>query len=96
MSILPVLAHRTFTQNMSLSLSSGLRVLLEKDGMYGVLGLLEHEGTHLLTSKDERTPKPFVTEEKNAFEARRKFDEGVATSRDRGWKVIYYGRPNYG
>lgn len=64
--------------------------------MYGVLGLLEHDGTHLLTSQDTRSAKPFVSEEKDKATARIKFDEGVAASRDRGWAVLYYGQPNFG
>lgn len=75
-----------------------LRVMVEKEGMFGLFTLtfLPLADRWVLSSQDPRHSQPVVVVANNESDARKSFDECVALSRDRGWTVVYYGRPHFG
>lgn len=76
--------------------------IFEKDGMFAAIGLYSAnvgDGLHAVCSYDPRcTPTKSIY--RNAFENRQlatnSFNENVAVTRDRGWTVVFNGKPNVG
>jgi hypothetical protein len=73
-----------------------IRVLLEKDDMFGVMGFYPLGYQYVMSSWDSRMDKPAIHATADPVAAKKAFDEAVALSRDRGWTILYYGKPNYG
>ena len=73
--------------------------ILEKDGVMATIGVFSAIGHTLnaVTSYDPRCPNGKQLY-RNSFETRHAainaFNDNVATSRDRGWTVIYNGSPH--
>lgn len=74
-----------------------LTALFQKDEMYGVVGLLSSDdgSRFAVTLWDTRMSRPGVVPVDNYKIAYDAFHQTMANTRDNGWTVIYYGRPNY-
>ena len=71
-------------------------VIVEKDGMFGLLSLDRKPETTTLTNFDPRSRSAYFRSYGDPAEAGKDFNEALATTRDRGWSVVWSGAPNWG
>lgn len=81
--------------------------ILTKNSLFSFLGLVraemmnedEEESAQFITAvvkHDPREGQPVLKQFETRHEAIEKYEEAIDTSIDRGWSVVYRGRPLFG
>jgi hypothetical protein len=79
--------------------------ILTKNGLFSFLGLVRAEmvdaGDRIkpiiaVVKLDPREDQPMLKQFDSGSEATRNFEEAINTSVERGWSVVYRGRPMFG
>ncbi len=71
-------------------------VILTKEAMIGLLSLGSGEQGILVISTDPRRPTPSVRVHENRDSAVAEFNQALADSLERGWKIAYDREPLFG
>jgi hypothetical protein len=79
--------------------------ILTKNSIFSFLGLVRAEMVDLnantkpvtaVVKLDPREGEPLLKQYETRGEALRNYEEAISTSIDRGWSIVYRGRPMFG
>jgi hypothetical protein len=73
-----------------------IRAIMVKEDLMSVIGFFYVSDRYYLTIWDPRQERPAIQEGEDRKAMEKAFYRAIELSKERGWSLIYFGKPNYG